>query len=112
MSNLVFVAAAMLITVGLYAAMTRRNLIKIVMAVSVVGSGVNLFLVGTGYRENSIAPIFTNAPSLAMVMPTPQALTLTSIVINLAIVAMMLSFAMKIYQHYGTLDSRERRLKK
>jgi multicomponent Na+:H+ antiporter subunit C len=76
-----------------------------------MGSAVNLFLISLGYRDGSIAPIFTNAPDLQMVMPAPQALTLTSIVINIAVVALMLSFAIIIYQHNGTLDSRKRRLK-
>ncbi|TFG91684.1 MAG: cation:proton antiporter, partial [Candidatus Atribacteria bacterium] len=48
----------------------------------------------------------------AMVLPTPQALTLTSIVIGIATTALILSVAMMIYKHYGTLDTNEvRRLK-
>jgi len=47
---------------------------------------------------------------LEMVLPTPQALTLTSIVINLAIVALMLSFAILFFKYYGTLDAGKRRL--
>ena len=39
-----------------------------------------------------------------MVLPTVQALTLTSIVIGVATSAMMLSFAMVIYKKYGTTD--------
>ncbi|RLF52599.1 MAG: cation:proton antiporter, partial [Thermoplasmata archaeon] len=47
-----------------------------------------------------------------MVMPVPQALTLTSIVIGVAVLALILSLAIMIYRHYGTLDSRKvRRLK-
>jgi multicomponent Na+:H+ antiporter subunit C len=40
-----------------------------------------------------------------MVLPTPQALTLTSIVIGLATTALMLAFAVVIYRHRGTLDA-------
>jgi multicomponent Na+:H+ antiporter subunit C len=47
-----------------------------------------------------------------MVLPTPQALTLTSIVIGLATTALILSFAIMIYRHYKTVDASEvRRLK-
>ena len=47
-----------------------------------------------------------------MVLPTPQALTLTAIVIGLATTALMLSFVMMIYRHYGSLDVRDvRRLR-
>ncbi len=110
MIGLPFLAVAILLSMGLAAVVFKRNLIKIVMALHVMGSGVNLFLISLGYREGSIAPIFTNAPDIQMVMPAPQALTLTSIVINIAVVALMLSFAVLLYEHRGSLDSRKRRL--
>jgi multicomponent Na+:H+ antiporter subunit C len=37
-----------------------------------------------------------------MVLPTPQALCLTSIVIGVATTALLLAFAMKLYRTYGT----------
>jgi multicomponent Na+:H+ antiporter subunit C len=47
-----------------------------------------------------------------MVLPVPQALTLTSIVIGVAVLALILSVIIQIYRHQGTLDSRKvRRLK-
>ncbi|MBN2330540.1 MAG: cation:proton antiporter subunit C [Candidatus Aenigmarchaeota archaeon] len=110
MMSMHYLAVAAILMIGMSALVSRRNLIKIIMSLHVMGSAVNLFLVSLGYREGSIAPIFTNAPSLQMVMPAPQALTLTSIVINIAVVALMLSFAILIYQHYGSLDPRRRRL--
>ncbi len=42
-----------------------------------------------------------------MVLPTVQALTLTSIVIGVATSAMMLSFVMVIYRCYGTTNVRK-----
>ena len=86
-------------------------MIKIVIGISVIGSSVNLFLISLGYRSAGVAPIFTNAPKLLMVLPTPQALTLTNIVIDLALVAFMLSLVVFIYNHYGSLDVRKRRLR-
>ncbi len=111
LNNLPFIVVVILMALGLYALLFKRNLIKIVMGIHVLGSGVDLFLIELGYRTGGIAPIFTMAPRLEMVLPTPQALTLTSIVINLAVVALMLSFIILIYQHYGSIDSKKRRLK-
>jgi multicomponent Na+:H+ antiporter subunit C len=105
-----FFAVALLVTLGISAAVFRKNLIKIVMGISVMGSGVNLFLISLGYREGGIAPIFTGAPQLEMVLPTPQALTLTSIVISVAVTALMLSFIVMLYGHWKSLDTRKRRL--
>ena len=84
--------------IGIFGVIFKKNLIKIVMVIYIVGSGVNLFLISLGYRQGGIAPIFTNAPNLNMVSPTPQALTLTSIVINLAITAFLLSLVVLIYK--------------
>ena len=112
-----FIAVATMIFIGLYAVLFRRNLIKIVIGISIIESGVNLFLITLGYREDGVAPIFTSLPQGTtypggMVLPVPQALTLTSIVIGVAVLAMMLSLVMHIYRKYGTLDVRKiRRLK-
>lgn len=111
-ADLPFIAAALLIIIGIAMIVTRHNLIKMVMGLAVVEAGVNLLLVATGYREGGVAPIFTNAPSTEMVMPTVQAMTLTNIVIGIATTALLLSFVMIIYRKYGSADVRDmRRLK-
>jgi len=103
--NVPFVVAALLVVLGLYTFLFKRNLIKLVIGISLIETGVNLFLVALGYRTAGIAPIYTLAPAGRMVLPTPQALTLTSIVIGLATTALLLSFAVFVYRHYGTLDA-------
>jgi len=121
--NIPFIAVVAMIFIGLYAVLFKRNLVKMVIGITIIESGVNLFLITLGYRwfgeAGGVAPIFTSAPSEAienapesMVLPVPQALTLTSIVIGVAVLALMLSLIMHIYKHYGTLDVRKiRRLK-
>jgi len=110
--NIPFIAVTALVLIGLYTVIFRRNLIKMVIGITLIESGVNLFLITLGYRENSVAPIFTSLPPGTIVpegmsFPVPQALTLTSIVIGVAVLALMLSLIIHIYRHYGTLDARE-----
>ncbi len=107
LSELPYFTAILLALLGLSAMLFRRNIIKILMGLSLMESAVNLFLIATGYRHGGVAPIFTNVPSTHMVLPTVQALTLTSIVIGVATLAMMLSFTMVIYKKYGTVDSQQ-----
>jgi multicomponent Na+:H+ antiporter subunit C len=110
--NIPYITVAIIIAVGLYAVVFKRNIIKMIIGITIIESGVNLFLITTGYRDGGIAPIFTNALHDKMVLPTPQALTLTSIVIGVAVLALMLSIAIVLYKKYGTLDSRKiKRLK-
>lgn len=111
-NNFPMVAVVAIVLLGLGALLFKRNLIKMLMGVSLLESAANLFLVATGYRHDGVAPIFTNTPSTHMVLPTVQALTLTSIVIGVATSAMMLSMVMIIYRKYKTSDvSRVRKLK-
>ncbi|MBN2602789.1 MAG: cation:proton antiporter subunit C [Candidatus Thermoplasmatota archaeon] len=105
--NFPFIAVAALIIVGLYAVVFRKNLIKMIIGITIIESGVNLFLITLGYREGSIAPIYTSSPGGIMSLPVPQALTLTSIVIGVAVLALMLSLVIHIYRHYNTLDVRK-----
>jgi multicomponent Na+:H+ antiporter subunit C len=113
-----YYAIVALIGIGMYACIFRKNLIKIIIGITVVESGVNFFLVALGYRRNAVAPIYTSAPlsgefsPTQMVLPIPQALTLTSIVIGVAVLALMLSLSVQIYKKQGTLDSRKGVLKK
>jgi multicomponent Na+:H+ antiporter subunit C len=110
--NAPFLAVAALISVACYIIMTQRNLIKIVMGVAILEAAVNLFLVALGYRSGGVAPIFTDAPDTLMVLPVPQALTLTSIVIGVATTALMLTMIILIYRHTGDTDAvRSRRVK-
>lgn len=100
-------AVAALILIGLYAVLFKRNLIKIIIGITLIESGVNLFLITLGFRENSTAPIYTSSPGGIMSLPVPQALTLTSIVIGVAVLALMLTLVIHIYRHYQTLDVRK-----
>ncbi|MEF8879656.1 MAG: cation:proton antiporter subunit C [Candidatus Thermoplasmatota archaeon] len=105
--NIPFIAVAALVIIGLYTIILRKNLIKIVIGVTILECGVNLFLITLGFRKGSLAPIFTSNPNPEGVMssPVPQALTLTSIVIGVAVLALMLSLVIHLYRHYDTLDA-------
>ena len=103
--NAAYVVVAVLVIMALYAIVTQKNLIKICVAISVLSSAANLFIVLLGYRHGGAIPIYLheNADRLR-VLPTPQCLTLTAIVIALATTALMLSLIVMIHKHYGTLD--------
>ena len=110
-----YIAAVLLIVLGLYCILFKKDLIKIVLGMGIVDYGINLFIVSVGFNDGGTAPIFTLSELLSgayFVDPVPQALTLTSIVIGACTTAMTLSLIMKIKEQYGTLDSGEiRRLR-
>jgi multicomponent Na+:H+ antiporter subunit C len=103
-----YIAVVALILIGLYAIIFRRNLIKMVIGITLIESGVNLFLITLAFRKGSTAPIyFDSEPGITMSLPVPHALTLTSIVIGVAVTALMLSLVIHIFKHYKTLDARK-----
>jgi multicomponent Na+:H+ antiporter subunit C len=97
-----------LFLVGLYGLLTRRNLIKIAISLSLMEVSIFLFFALIGYVEGGRAPIVNPAePDQIYVDPLPQALVLTAIVIGLATTSMLLAIIIRIYRKYKTLDIRE-----
>jgi len=111
---IVYLACLILLSIGLYCVLTKRNIIKIIVGLAIMEYAVNLFLVVIGYRREGMPPILTpeGGPQQLFVDPLPQALVLTSIVIGLAVLALMVALAVRLYEKYNTLDVEEmRRLK-
>jgi multicomponent Na+:H+ antiporter subunit C len=116
-----YIAAGTVFCIGLYVVVTRRNLIKMIMGLSVMESSTYLLLISMGYRAGSTAPVLLNPPSgvsatkLAkgnVADPVLQNFCLTAIVIGVAVTAVFLSVAVRIAQHYRTLDAdRVRRMR-
>jgi len=105
---IVFILCFILFLVGLYGLITRRNLIKIVISLSIMEFSVFLFLILIGYIDSGLAPIVdVSQPDQLFVDPLPQALVLTAIVIGLATTAMLLAIAIRLYRKYKTFDIRE-----
>ncbi len=97
-----------LFLVGLYGAITRRNLVKIAISLSIMEFSTFLFFALIGYIDEGVAPIVDPAnPAKIYVDPLPQALVLTAIVIGLATTAMMMAIIIRLYRKYGTFDIRE-----
>ena len=95
-----------LILIGMYAVLVKKNLIKMIIGLSIIDGGIHLLFVSIGYVKNGTAPIFSK-PELkatAMVDPIPQALVLTAIVIGLAVTAVALSIIIRLYDHHKTLN--------
>jgi multicomponent Na+:H+ antiporter subunit C len=107
-----YVGAGALILIGFYMVLVKSNLIKIMLGISFLDTGLHVLLVAIGYVRGRTAPIVTEAllessergiPQL--VDPVPQALVLTAIVIGVGVLALGLSMVVRVYKHYGTLEA-------
>ena len=110
-----YIVAFFLLVLGMYCIVTKYDLVKTVIGLSIMDYGVNLLIITIGFNPGGTAPIYTFGelnPSSFFVDPIPQALTLTSIVIGACVTAMSLGLVIKLREMYGTTDTREiRRLR-
>ncbi len=106
---IVYVLAILLFVIGLYGIIVKRSLMKIAISLMIIEYAINLIFALIGYREGGTAPIYSKGlgNNVLFVDPIPQALVLTSIVIGLGTTALLVSFAVRIYEKYDTFDVRK-----
>ena len=105
---MIYLLCFILFSVGLYCVVVKRDLIKIIIGISIIDCSVYLFLVLIGYRIEGRSPIHAETQEiLNMVDPLPQALVLTAIVIGLAVLGLLIAVALRLYEKYGTFDITE-----
>ena len=104
----VYFLCAVLLTMGLYCLVAKKNIVKKIIGVVIMEYAVNLYLIIIGYKHGGVAPIIEKStrPELLerFVDPLPQALVLTSIVIGLGVLALMVSMVIRLYEKHGTFD--------
>lgn len=105
MTYLPYALAIWIFVVALYGIVTSRNLIHIAVCVSVAQSSTYVLLLAIGYRKGGTAPIFSDIPQHRRVVdPVVQSLTLTDVVVSVAVGALLLAFAVKSFERTGSLD--------
>jgi multicomponent Na+:H+ antiporter subunit C len=102
---MIYLMCLVLFCTGVYCILVKKNLIKIIIGIGIVEYAVNLFFILVGYRLRGRAPILDKQQLIQnMVDPLPQALVLTAIVIGLAVTALIVAIAIRLYEKYGTFD--------
>ncbi len=112
--SLVLLLSSMgLLLTGLVGIMAKKHLLRIALAFTLASTGVNILLVWTGYLAGRKAPIIDASieeiATVAVVDPVPQALVLTSIVIGVAVSALLVVVAVLTSRELGTADVRRMR---
>ncbi|MGW5241751.1 sodium:proton antiporter [Monashia sp. NPDC004114] len=110
-----YIGAALLFCLGLFAVVTRRDLVKIVMGLSIMEASTYLLIVSMAYRKGSTAPVLGNGPNgmtpeqvaahATLADPVLQNFCLTAIVIGIAVTAVFLAVAVRVAQHHRSVDA-------
>jgi multicomponent Na+:H+ antiporter subunit C len=102
---LAYIVAVWLLVVGLYGAITSRHLVHLVICLAVAQSSTYVLLLAVGYRTGGRAPIFSDLPpGTPVVDPVVQALTLTDVVVEATVSAVLLALALQAHRRFGTAD--------
>lgn len=103
-----YAVAVWLFVTGLYGIVTSRNLIHLIICLTVVQSSTYVLLLTVGYHMASGAPVFATVPvGTPAVDPVVQALTLTDVVVEPTVTALLLAVAVQAHKEFGTLDPEE-----
>jgi len=117
-----FLTAGILVITGLWAVIMMDNILKKVIGANLIGDGVNLVLIGIGYRPGGLVPEVTHQFHATAVPSSfshflafnefanqasyslPFALVLTNIVIGASTLSVMLALSVVLYHKYHTLS--------
>jgi multicomponent Na+:H+ antiporter subunit C len=108
LDNINYIGGVALFLIGLHTVVTHSNLIKRIMGVNIMGSGVFLFFIAIGNVKDGEPPIIRIGEDIVLyINPLPSVLILTGIVVVVSITVYSLALAIRIYQTYGTIDQKE-----
>lgn len=106
-SHYVEVIAILLFGSGLSLLIFNVNLIKKIMGLNIMDTGVYLFLASMGYIRGGDAPIYGGEEEIiasSYVNPIPSGLVLTGIVVSVSVTAISLALTIRLYNEYHTLN--------
>jgi multicomponent Na+:H+ antiporter subunit C len=107
-SYLPYAVAAWICLVGIAGIATSRNLIHLVICLTVTQSSTYVLLLSVGYVKHGTAPIFKGTKlGTTAVDPVVQALTLTDVVVSVTVVALILALTVDIHRDAKTVDPDE-----
>ena len=114
--NYAFVATAVLLVIGLYAILTKKNLVKKLIGLNIAQAAIILIWVAAATKEDATVPVLLDShghgahpvvEAAEYLNPLPHTLMLTAIVVGVATTGVAFALLISIYRRYGTLDEPE-----
>lgn len=102
-----------LMMIGFYAMIGKRNLIKKIVGLNIFQTSIILYFVSTAAKKGATIPIVAHghggeaAHAVQYVNPLPHVLMLTAIVVMVGTFGVALAFIIRIYRAYGTIEEDE-----
>lgn len=101
-----YLAAIVLMLIGLYSVIINGNLIKKVIGLNILSTAIILFYITVSKVKDGSAPIYAK-DVIRYDNPLPHVLMLTAIVVGVSVTAVALAIIIKIREYYGTIEEDE-----
>lgn len=101
------VTSMILFAIGFTMLVFSKNIMKKILGLNIMDTGVYLFLASMGYIENKLTPIVPSTGevnTLDYINPIPAGLVLTGIVVSVSFSALILALTVRLYKKYRTLN--------
>jgi len=95
-----------LMMLGFYVAISRSNMVKVLIGLSLFQTSVFIFYISLGKISGGTAPIMIDA-EVTYSNPLTSVLILTAIVVSIATTALGLAIVVRIKEAYGTIDEED-----
>ena len=113
--NYAYLASGILLVIGLYAILTKRNLVKKLIGLNILQAAIILIWVAAATKADATVPVLLGdghgghdaIEAAAYMNPLPHTLMLTAIVVGVATTGVAFALIISIYRRYGTLDEQE-----
>ncbi len=97
---------SLLLVIGLFAIVGKKNLIKKLIGLSIFQAAVFLLYISMDKVTGGTAPILlADADTRVFSNPLPQVLILTAIVVGISTTALGLALVVRIREEYGSIEN-------
>ena len=109
LSRYVYFMVVILLAIGLYGMLGKRNLLKKLIGMNIFQTAIFLFFIEGATKLGGSVPVIDEilgTEAAKYVNPLPHVLILTGIVVAISLTGVALAFLIVIYRSYKTLDDR------
>ena len=109
MSRYVYVAVVILLVIGLYGMLGKRNLLKKLIGMNIFQTAIFLFYIEGATKAGGTVPVIDpqiGTEAAKYINPLPHVLILTGLVVGISLTGVALAFLLIIYRAYKTLDDK------
>ena len=109
LSRYVYLLVVVLMAIGLYGMLGKRNLLKKLIGMNIFQTAIFLFFIEGATKSGGTVPVVNELIGIEAakyINPLPHVLILTGIVVGLSLTGVALAFLLVIYRAYKTLDDR------